>query len=205
MGFDRHPHNNWEIFSYVLSGALRHKDSMGNTEIIKRGEVQFTSAGTGIFHSEYNAHPREPVRFLQIWVKPAVRDLKPSYAQTTFTDEEKHNTLRLLLSPDGKDGSLTLHQRAHIYASLLDDGVALRHTLAAADGARALPQEAAYVHVPIMPGSLGVTVEGVRLHPGDGAFIFAPASGAPASADLRIEGHAEGGARAEFLLFDFAR
>jgi hypothetical protein len=98
-GFGAHPHENFEIFSYVVSGALAHQDSMGHKELINRGDVQFTSAGSGIAHSEFNGSDKDWVHFLQVWVEPSKDDLKPSYTTKHFSDEEKKNKLRLIISP----------------------------------------------------------------------------------------------------------
>jgi quercetin 2,3-dioxygenase len=119
-GFGAHPHKDMEIISYVLEGALAHKDSMGNSAIIRPGEVQIMSAGSGVVHSEYNYSETEPVHFLQIWVLPNQQGLTPRYEQKMFSDDEKQGELRLIVSPDGRDGSVTIHQDADIYATLLD-------------------------------------------------------------------------------------
>jgi quercetin 2,3-dioxygenase len=117
-GFGTHGHRDMEIISYVLEGELAHKDSMGNGSIIRPGDVQRMSAGTGIRHSEFNPNPKEPVHFLQIWIQPAVRNIEPSYEEKRFAPEEKRGRLRLIVSPDRADGSLLIHQDAKVYAGL---------------------------------------------------------------------------------------
>ena len=117
-GFGTHGHRDMEIISYVLEGELAHKDSMGNGSIIRPGDVQRMSAGTGIRHSEFNPNPKKPVHFLQIWIQPAVRNIEPSYEEKRFAPEEKRGRLRLIVSPDRADGSLLIHQDAKVYAGL---------------------------------------------------------------------------------------
>ncbi|MDW8201740.1 MAG: pirin family protein, partial [Cyanobacteriota bacterium SKYGB_h_bin112] len=121
QGFDTHGHRDMEIISYVLAGRLEHKDSIGTGSVIRPGDVQRMSAGTGILHSEFNASQTEPVHFLQIWILPEQRGIQPGYEQKTFTDEEKQGQLRLVGSRDGRDGSITIHQDVNLYASLLTD------------------------------------------------------------------------------------
>jgi redox-sensitive bicupin YhaK (pirin superfamily) len=128
-GFGSHGHKDMEILSYVVEGALEHKDSMGNTARIVPGDVQRMSAGTGVVHSEYNGSSSEPVHFLQIWLPPAQRGLAPSYEQRHFSREERQGRLRLVASPDGADGSISLHQDARLYAGLLSAGDRVVHTL----------------------------------------------------------------------------
>ena len=120
QGFGTHGHRDMEIISYVLEGSLAHKDSMGNGSVIRPGDVQRMSAGTGVRHSEYNASERDPVHFLQIWIEPAVRGVAPGYEEKHFDDASKRGRLRLIASPDGRDGSVTIHQDAYLYAALLD-------------------------------------------------------------------------------------
>ncbi|HXV07954.1 MAG TPA: pirin family protein [Burkholderiales bacterium] len=180
-GFGTHPHRDMEIISYVLEGALEHKDSLGTGSVIRPGDVQRMSAGTGVLHSEYNPSPREPVHFLQIWIEPSVRGVKPSYEQKAFSADDKRGRLRLVASPDGADGSVSIHQDARVYAALLDGDEAL--TYAVPEGHRA------YVHV--ARGS--VQVNGQQLDAGDGAKIAA-------EAQLRFAN----GRHAELLLFDLA-
>lgn len=127
QGFGTHPHRDMEIISYVLDGALEHRDSMGNGSVIRPGDVQRMSAGTGVTHSEYNPSPSEPVHFLQIWILPEARGIEPGYEQKRFPTEEKQDRLRLVASHDGRDGSLTIHQDADVYACLLAPGAVVTH------------------------------------------------------------------------------
>jgi hypothetical protein len=180
-GFGTHPHRDMEIISYVLEGALEHKDSLGTGSTIRPGDVQRMSAGTGVLHSEYNPSQREPVHFLQIWIEPSVRGVKPSYEQKAFSADDKRGRLRLVASPDGADGSVSIHQDAWVYAALLDGDEVL--TYAVPEGHRA------YVHV--ARGS--VQVNGQQLDAGDGAKVAA-------EAQLRFAN----GRQAELLLFDMA-
>jgi hypothetical protein len=130
QGFSTHGHRDMEIISYVLEGGLEHKDSLGTGSIIRPGDVQRMSAGTGILHSEYNASNTDPVHFLQIWILPEAKGIQPGYEQKTFTDAEKRGRLRLVGSRDGRDGSITIHQNVDLYASLLNQGDEVTHTLA---------------------------------------------------------------------------
>ncbi|PZU97309.1 MAG: quercetin 2,3-dioxygenase [Pseudanabaena sp.] len=129
-GFGTHPHRDMEIITYMLDGALEHKDSMGNGSVIQVGDVQRMSAGTGITHSEFNPSPTETAHLLQIWILPNQESVKPSYEQISFSREEKLNQLRLIASPDGRDRSVTIHQDAYIYASILEDGAEVIHPVA---------------------------------------------------------------------------
>src|SRR3954465_9520864 len=117
-GFGKHPHRDMEIISYVLEGGLEHKDSMGTGEVIRPDDVQRMSAGTGVTHSEYNGSDREPVHFLQIWILPDKRGIAPSYEQQTFSRDAKAGKLRRVATPDGRDGSVTIHADATLYAGL---------------------------------------------------------------------------------------
>jgi len=128
-GFGTHPHHDMEIVTYLLEGALEHKDSMGNGSIIHPGDVQRMSAGTGVAHSEYNPSSKEPVHLLQIWVLPGQRGLPPGYEQKSYPQEEKRGKLRLIASPDGRDGSVTIHLDAHVYTAILDPGQDVRYRL----------------------------------------------------------------------------
>ena len=128
-GFETHGHRDMEIISYVLEGALEHKDSIGNGSVIRPGDMQVMSAGTGIRHSEFNPSKSEPVHFLQIWVLPDRQGLAPRYDQKTFPASEKRGRLRLIGSPDGRDGSIVIHQDTDIYDALLSSGDAVTNNL----------------------------------------------------------------------------
>ena len=158
-GFGTHPHRDMEIITYILEGQLAHKDSMGNGSIIKHGDVQRMSAGTGVTHSEFNASQDEIVHLLQIWILPKYSGLQPSYEQKYFDAREKQNKLRLVASPDGREGSVTIHQDASMYASILSKGKELSFSLA--------NSRRAYIQV--LRGALKVNSE--RLNAGDGAKI----------------------------------
>ncbi len=132
-GFGTHPHRDMEILTYVVDGAIAHKDSMGNEAVIRPGELQRMSAGTGVVHSEYNHSDENPAHFLQIWVLPEQNGLPPGYEQKFFGPEEKRNRWRLVASRDGSDGSLTIHQDVALYASLVDAGETVSHSF---DGGR---------------------------------------------------------------------
>jgi len=139
QGFGTHGHRDMEIISYVLEGGLAHRDSMGNGSVIRPGDVQRMSAGTGITHSEYNASERDPVHFLQIWIEPEVRGIAPSYEEKRFDDASKRGQWRLIASRDGREGSVRIHQDARLYVTRLEAGESISHELAS--GRRA------YVHV----------------------------------------------------------
>jgi quercetin 2,3-dioxygenase len=158
-GFPPHSHNNMEIISYVLEGGLEHRDSMGNGGVIRPGEVQRMSAGTGVTHSEFNASKSEGLHFLQIWLLPDQRGLQPSYEQKSFPTEQRHGKLRLIASTDGSDGAVTIHQDAKVYATLLAPGQELAYQL---DPTR-------YVWVQVAQGA--VTLNGQALHQGDAAAV----------------------------------
>jgi redox-sensitive bicupin YhaK (pirin superfamily) len=162
-GFGRHPHRDMEIFSYVLEGALEHRDSMGNGSTIVPGDVQLMSAGSGVAHSEYNPSPQDPVHFLQIWILPSESSLgaQPQYQQMHVGPEQKRGTLRLMLSPDGGNGSLAVRQDARVYAAQLDGSETASLALAT--------DRYAYVHV----AEGDVTLNGIRLGAGDGAKLRA--------------------------------
>ncbi len=127
-GFGTHGHRDMEIISYVISGALEHKDSMGNGSIMRVGDVQRMTAGTGVQHSEFNHSKTDAVHFLQIWILPETNSLEPGYEQKHFSSEEKKNTLRLIGSQDGREGSLTIHQAVDLYAAVLEADTTLAHT-----------------------------------------------------------------------------
>jgi redox-sensitive bicupin YhaK (pirin superfamily) len=158
-GFPTHGHRDMEIVTYILEGALQHRDSMGTGSIIRRGDAQRMSAGTGVTHSEANPSSDEPVHLLQIWIFPREQGTQPDYEEKKFSDDEKRNRLRLIVSPDGSEGSVRIHQDAKIFASLLDPGQQVEHALA--DGRDAWLQVAA--------GS--VNVNDNPLKQGDGAGI----------------------------------
>lgn len=129
-GFATHSHHDMEIITYVLDGALEHKDSLGNGSVIRPGDVQLMSAGTGVTHSEYNPSQEDLVHLLQIWILPDRKGLAPSYAERHFPLEQRRNTLRVLVSPDGRDDSLRIHTDASILAAILEPGHAVTHELA---------------------------------------------------------------------------
>jgi redox-sensitive bicupin YhaK (pirin superfamily) len=179
QGFGTHGHRDMEIITYVLEGALEHKDSMGNGSVIRPGDVQRMSAGTGVRHSEFNPSREERVHLLQIWIEPRITGVRPSYEEKQFGTAEKKGQLRLIASPDGRKGSVTIHQDAHLYAALLDGKDAVAHRLA--------PGRRAYVHV----ARGAVKVNGVELKGGDGAKIAE-------ESELEFSGAKQ----AELLLFD---
>lgn len=159
QGFGEHPHRDMEIVSYVLEGALQHRDSLGNGSTLRPGEFQRITAGTGVRHSEFNPSRTEPVHFYQIWLLPNRRGLEPGYEQRSFPADEKHNQLRLVASPDGEAGSLSINQDARIFLSDLDGGAAVTHRL--------LPERHAWVQV--LRG--GIELAGTRLAAGDAAAL----------------------------------
>jgi redox-sensitive bicupin YhaK (pirin superfamily) len=158
-GFATHGHKNMEIISYVLEGTLAHKDSLGNGSIIRPGDVQCLTAGTGVQHSEFNHSASEPVHFLQIWIDPDQKNLRPSYQQNRFEDVTLRGRLRVVASPDGREGSVVIHQNAQMYAARLAEGETVQHVLA--------PGRKAYVQV--TRGT--IEANGVSLSAGDGAAI----------------------------------
>ena len=180
-GFPTHPHRDMEIVTYVLSGALEHKDSMGNGTVIRPGEVQRMSAGTGIRHSEFNASASDEVHLLQIWIMPAQGGITPSYEQKFFGTDEKRGKLRLVASPDGTDGSVTIHQDAKLYVTLIDPDHDAEHHLP--------PGRRAYLHVARGAASLN----GMAIEAGDGARI-----------ENEAAIHLKSDSSAEILLFDLA-
>src|SRR5580698_184373 len=159
QGFGKHPHRDMEIFSYVLEGALEHKDTMGTGSVIVPGDIQLMSAGSGVAHSEYNHSRTEPVHFMQIWIAPSQKGTSPRYQQSHFSQEEKRGAVRLVMSPDGENESLVLQQDARGYAGQFDGEESARLVLA--------QNRYAYVHV--ARGSL--VVNGVQLGEGDGARV----------------------------------
>jgi quercetin 2,3-dioxygenase len=158
-GFPTHPHRDMEIITWVLSGALEHRDSLGTGSVIRAGDLQRMTAGTGIQHSEFNASKTEPVHLLQIWIFPEKRGLKPSYAQQSYPASERKGQLKLVASRDGRDGSISFHTDANVYAAALDAGQRVTHQLA--------PGRAAWVQV----ATGAVTLNGKRLNAGDGAAV----------------------------------
>jgi redox-sensitive bicupin YhaK (pirin superfamily) len=159
QGFGTHPHRDMEIITVILEGTLEHKDSMGNQAQIKPGEVQRMSAGTGVTHSEYNPNPMQPVHLMQIWIETGKKGIAPSYEQKAFPDAEKLNQLRVVASPDGRDGSVTIHTDASLYQTLLRDGGSVTQAIA--------PGRRAYVHV----ARGEATLNGKALKAGDGARV----------------------------------
>jgi redox-sensitive bicupin YhaK (pirin superfamily) len=180
-GFGTHPHRDMEIITYMLDGALEHKDSMGNGSVIQVGDVQRMSAGTGVTHSEFNPSPTETAHLLQIWILPNQVNVKPSYEQISFDREEKLNQLRLIASPDGRDRSVTIYQDAYIFASILEDGAEVIHKV----------DQDRHVWLQVAKGS--VLVDDSLLNAGD-------AIASDRLGDLKIIGK-DG---AEVLLFDLA-
>jgi redox-sensitive bicupin YhaK (pirin superfamily) len=178
-GFPTHPHRDMEIITYILEGALAHRDSMGNGSVIRPGDVQRMSAGTGVRHSEANHSQDEPVHLLQIWIVPAEQGIAPGYEQKFFDADEKRGRLRLVAARDGRDGAVTIHQDASVYASLLDESQSVSHELARGRSA----------WVQVARGA--VEVNGEKLEQGDGAAVSE-------EGQLTIAGREA----AEVLLFD---
>lgn len=158
-GFGTHPHRDMEIFSYVLEGALEHKDTLGTGSVIRPGDVQLMSAGTGVAHSEYNHSQSDPVHFLQIWIVPNARGAEPRYQQTHFSADSKRSQLRLILSPTGEQGSLEIRQDARVYAGLFDGEEQATLTLGS--------DRYAYVHV----AQGQIELNGQTLTEGDGVRV----------------------------------
>lgn len=180
-GFGAHQHDNMEIVSIVMEGALAHRDSTGGDGVLRRGEVQRMSAGTGVTHSEFNGSETEPVHFFQIWILPERAGITPGYEQKLFPEEERRGKLRLLVAPGGADGALTIHQDVRIYSAILGDGERVEHELA--DGRAAWLQ--------VARGS--VQLNGTTLTQGDGAAV---------EDEKQLQIVASGDA--EVLLFDLA-
>lgn len=181
-GFGMHGHRDMEIISYVLDGALAHKDNIGNGSVIRPGDVQRMSAGTGILHSEFNASETDSVHFLQIWILPEQDNLEPSYEQKNFSEAEKHGNLRLVGSRDGREGSVTIHQDVNLYATSLANGETVTHALT----------EGRSVWVQVARGA--VQLNDHNLTAGDGAAIVQEAG-------ITLRGISD---NAEVLLFDMA-
>ncbi len=181
-GFPTHPHADMEIVSYVLAGALEHKDSLGTGSVIRPGDVQRMSAGSGIRHSEFNASKTEPVHFLQIWIIPESKGLAPGYEQKAFSEADKRGKLRLVGSRDGREGSVTIHRDVDFYATLLGEEETVTHTLKAGRSA----------WVQVAQGS--AKLNGEQLYPGDGVAL-------EEAGTLTLAGTSQD---AEILLFDMA-
>lgn len=181
QGFGTHPHENMEIVTYVLSGALEHRDSMGNGEVLRPGEFQRMTAGTGITHSEFNPSDSEPVHLYQIWLFPERNGLEPSYEQKAFDKAGRQNQLQLVASQDAADGSLLIHQDARIYLGDLDEGSAVEHVI----------ESDRHVWLQVLRGT--VNVSGESLQTSDGVAISDEAA-------LTITGTSA----AEIMLFDLA-
>jgi len=179
QGFGTHGHRDMEIISYVLDGALEHKDSIGNGSVIRPGDVQRMSAGTGVRHSEFNASQSDPVHFLQIWILPEQDGIEPGYEQKFFSADDKRGRLRLIGSREGRDGSVTIHQDADLFATVLADGESVRHELAR--GRKGWVQ--------VARGS--VRLNDSQLGPGDGVAVEGPT-------ELELTGTSD----TEVLLFD---
>jgi hypothetical protein len=181
QGFGTHGHRDMEIITYILRGGLEHKDSMGNGSVIYPGEVQRMSAGTGVLHSEFNHAKDEVVHLLQIWILPERKNIEPSYEQTFFSDEEKKGKLRLIASPNGSDGSVTIHTDAKLFASLLEEGNEVIYEL----------QTGRHAWIQVARGA--VEVNGVSLNQGDGASVSD-------ETEIKIVGKES----SEILLFDLS-
>lgn len=179
-GFPTHPHRDMEIITYILSGALEHRDSMGNGRVIRAGEVQYMAAGSGVRHSEFNHSPIEPVHLLQIWIRPERNGVAPRYAEKSFADAEP-GRLHLVVSPNGRDGSIAIHQDAELWLAKLRAGDQLRHELR--------PGRHAWIHV----AEGEVTVNGNRLVGGDAAALSDESL-------ATLEAHGD----AQVLVFDLA-
>jgi redox-sensitive bicupin YhaK (pirin superfamily) len=180
-GFPTHPHADMEIVTYVLDGALEHKDSLGTGSVVRPGDVQRMSAGTGIRHSEFNASQSDPVHLLQIWIVPEMRGIEPSYEQKAFSDDDKRGRLRLVGSRDGRDGSVTIHRDVDFYATVLGDKDAVSHEL----------RNGRVAWVQVARGS--ATLNGEQLYPGDGVAV-------ETAGTLQLAGTSD----AEVLVFDMA-
>ena len=163
-GFPMHAHRDMEIITYILEGALQHEDSMGNGSIIRPGDVQRMSAGTGVRHSEKNPSSEQSVHLLQIWILPDTLDLEPGYEQKAFTEDERRGKLRLIASDDGRDGSVTVRQDVQVFASLIDAGQSVTHGM----------NQARYGWIQVARGA--ITVNGQRAEQGDGAIAMGESS-----------------------------
>ena len=181
QGFPTHSHRDMEIITYILSGALEHRDSMGSGSVIRPGDVQRMSAGSGVSHSEFNPSDSESVHLLQIWILPESHGLAPSYEEKSFSEVERRGRLRLVASEDGREGSVTIQQDARLYAAILDGGASVEHTLGANR----------YAWLQVARGA--VKLNEFDLQQGDGAAVSN-------GTDLKIVGQEP----AEILLFDLA-
>lgn len=179
-GFPLHPHRDMEILTFIISGALEHRDDLGSREVIRAGEVQRMSAGSGVLHSEANPSASEPVHLLQIWIQPGQKGIEPGYEKRTFAGSEK-GPLQLIAAPDGRDGAATLHQDALVYAGRLEQGEAHAYR----------PAAGRHLWVQLIDGEL--EINGAALHTGDGAALSE-------ESDLSL--HAAAASR--FILFDLA-
>ncbi|MGB7435354.1 MAG: pirin family protein [Candidatus Acidiferrum sp.] len=180
-GFPTHPHQDMEIVTYVLEGSLAHKDSMGNGSVIRPGDVQYMSAGTGVAHSEFNASAKEPVHMYQIWMFPDKKNYQPTYDQKHFSEADKRGKLRLVVSPDGRDGAVKIRQDNELYATVLGPGESVNREIK--------PGRHAYVQV----ARGNIKLNGKQLETGDGAAISEEPT-------LQLTGLKD----AEVLLFDLA-
>ena len=181
QGFPTHSHRDMEIITYILSGALEHRDSMGNGSVIRPGDVQRMTAGSGIAHGEFNPSQSEAAHLLQIWILPNARDLPPSYEEKAFAEEDRRGRLKLIASDDGRDGSVTIHQDARLYAALLDAGQLVTQSI---DPNR-------YAWLQVAGGT--ISINEMELKQGDGAAVSK-------ESELAIAAHDQ----AELLLFDLA-
>jgi len=179
QGFGTHPHKDMEIVTYIINGALEHKDSMGNGSVIRAGDVQRMTAGTGVRHSEFNHSESEAVHLLQIWILPQELSLQPGYEQEHFDREDKLNQWRLIASSDGRNSSMRVHQAVDLYASVLEAGIQLQHSFASGHSG----------YLQIVSGTM--IANGEQLEAGDGAAIND-------ENELMVESASE----AEAILFD---
>ena len=180
-GFPKHGHRDMEIITYILEGALKHEDSMGNGSVIRPGDVQRMTAGTGVRHSEQNASDGEQVHLLQIWILPHTVGLEPGYEQKAFTEEERRGRLKLIASEDGTDGSVLVHQDVKLFASIIPSGEQVEYTM----------DQQRYAWIQVARGA--VSVNGEKADQGDGVIVAG-------ESNLRIEAEEN----AEVLLFDLA-
>lgn len=180
-GFPKHGHRDMEIITYILEGALKHEDSMGNGSVIRPGDVQRMTAGTGVRHSEQNASDSERVHLLQIWILPHTVGLEPGYEQKAFSEDERRERLRLIASEDGRDGSVQVHQDVTLYASILAAGNGVEHAM----------DERRYAWIQVARGA--ISVNGEKADQGDGVVVVG-------ESNVRISAEED----AELLLFDLA-